>query len=439
MFNLFSDSDFMKLVQASAPRKAEASKRLKYYFDEQAEDLYRLIASRFSEPETFRILFFNIVRKVIDRRAALYRDPPLRVFGNMDQETGQAIYAAMGADIVLPKACRYTKLLKTTLLQVGHDGTSPTLAVVTGNIADVVADDPWNPSKVIITHAAERPEWVEYSEWTASTYRRLDYKGRAMTLKGNPDGTNPFGILPFVPCFDRDPDDAFWLSGGNDLLIAQEALSTVLCSINKSVELQSFGQAWAVGIPPGEALRSGPDRVLTLPEGGSFGFASPNTPTRAILDYCEFILRQVAAANDLDPAVFGLDQHDESGAASLMRSRDLYEARQTDVALWRRHETRLWEVVKRVVNTYAPNTIPEDASIRVDFTEPMSSLNENSRLEAYSRRISMGLWSPVDALLEDNPDLTSREQAISILTERAAETQRFLPSLTMPTYGTPGT
>jgi hypothetical protein len=93
--------------------------------------------------------------------------------------------------------------------------------------------------------------------------------------------------------------------------------------------------------------------------------------------------------------------------------------------LWRKYEAQLFEVIKRVVNTHAPGTIPESATMRVDFGEVDEGADEKTRLDAYAKRIELGLWSPVDALMADNPDVRTREDAMKILTERALETAQL--------------
>ena len=438
IFQNESQTAFLKLVQSSAARKADAEKRLRYYYDNQMADLEAIIARRWSRPEDFRLFCVNLTRKITDKRAMVYRAAPTRQFDGWEQAKGEALYRAMGVDVTLKKANRYVKLLKTTMLKIGWNGSGPTLSVVTPNILDVVADDPENPSKVIVTHKGSRPDLTEYSIWTATGYQRVDFKGRSLPLRDNPDGVNPYGLIPLAPLFDRAPDDEFFLPGGADLIAAQEALNVALANLWRAIELASHGQPWATGLTPGEAIRSGPDHTIILPEGSTFQFAAPNTPVGSCLAAIEFLLRQTAIANDLSADVFDLAKRAESGAAKLMESRDLIEARQDDVELWRLYESRLFEVLKRVVNTHAPGTIPEDARVRVDFGEPMETLSENARIEAYARRMALGIWSPVDALMADNRDIKTREEAATILSERAAETQRFTPMNDLPRFGTPG-
>lgn len=425
VFALFNTNEsFSHLVRQSASRKRVAELRLRYYHDRQSEDLLELIKRKWSDPEAFRLFCVNIVRKITDRRAQVYRATPYRAFEGMDQEAGEALYRTMGANVVLKKANRLTKLCKTTALKVGWSDAHerPTLMVITPNALDVVDDgEPETPSRIIVTHGADRPVDVTYGDWTADTYTRRDHLGRALPVPGNPDGVNPYRMLPFVPCFDRAPDDRFFLPGGDDLMEAQRAVNVALVNLWRSIELQAHGQAWASGVPVSDTIRVGPDRAVTLPTDGKFGFAAPNTPIEAVLKAVEFLIKQTAVANDLAANVFELEPKAESGAAKAHESRDLMEARADDLELWRAYEARLFEVLKRVVNTHRPGSIPENARMTVDFGEVSEPTTAVERLEAARRRLDMGIWSPVDALMEDNADLRSREDALTTLQERQEE------------------
>ena len=235
---------------------------------------------------------------------------------------------------------------------------------------------------------------------------------------------NPYGVLPFVPLFDSAPDDQFFLPGGDDLIEAQRAINVALANLWRAIEWQSHGQAWASGMPTGEfmdALKFGPNTAVSLPENGKFGFAAPETPIDQILKAIEFLIKQTAVANDLAANVFELDPKAESGAAKQAESQDRIEARADDIELWRIYEARLFDVLKRVANTHSPNIVPEAATIRVDFAETPETTDITARLSNYDSRIQMGIWSPVDALLADNPDIRDRKVAMTILQERRDE------------------
>jgi len=121
MLDLISsqNTEFIKIVKSSTARKARADKWLQYYHDQQSEETLKLIKQRWSRPETFRVFQVNAVKKVINKRANLYRLAPRRMFSGIDQVAGDEIYRAGNVDIVLKRLSRLTKLLKTTVLQVG--------------------------------------------------------------------------------------------------------------------------------------------------------------------------------------------------------------------------------------------------------------------------------------------------------------------------------
>jgi hypothetical protein len=381
----------------------------------------------------------NLVKKVIDTRATVYRTKPTRTFEGMDQAAGEQLYTELAANLVLKRASRLTKLCKTTLLQVGWSGDRPTLYVLTPNVTDVEHEgDPQRPSRIIITHKGARPEDTTFSEWTATTFRKFDYRGRQITVDGNRTGLNPYGVLPFVPLFDYMPSDAFWLPGGDDLVEAQQAVNVALTNLWRCVELQSHGQGWASGLPASETLRAGPDRFITLPEGGQLGFAAPNSPISEVLEAIAFVIKQTAIANSLSPQIFETTSKAESGLARLLDNRDLMEAREDDLELWRVYEGRLWTVIRAVANTHRPGSIPEGATMRVDFGEMSATETAADQVKRMRELVALGVYSPVDCLLELNPDL-SREDAMRLLAERRDEAATLGVQLAEPIFasGTP--
>jgi hypothetical protein len=429
--SLRQTNPLIDLVHSSRARKERAEKWLRYFADDQSGETAKLIARHWSDPTEFQLFQLNIVRKVVTKRAALYRLAPRRTFTGWDQAAGEVLYRTINANALLKRASRLTKLLKTTALQVGFDASrnAPTLSLVTPNILDVVYSDPLHPSEYVVTHlAGSKPGDVTFSHWTPSSFRKLDYKGNPMRLPDNPGGVNPYGVLPFVPLFDSLPDDCFFLAGGQDLIEAQEALNVGVCNLWRSIRLQSFGQPWATGVAAGDAINVGPNRAITLPENGTFGFASPNAPIGDILSALTFLMREVAATNDLSSDIFDLDKRSESGASKEVEQIDLYEARSDDLALWLTYEARLFDVLKAVVNAHLPGSIPEAASLRVDFADMDSGLlDEGTRLNNAAKKLEMGVISPVDVLMSENREaFPTRELAMQELLRRKDEAAQIV-------------
>jgi hypothetical protein len=429
-----NDDPALRLVQSSVARKEKADRWLALYLDEQIDDLKRQIESQFRDSQKFTRVFVNVVKKVTNRRAMVYRLAPVRTFEGMDQEAGDEIYRQINANSVLKRANRLTKLFKTTALQVSWNG-APTLSIITPNILDAEHDgDPLTPSRIVVTHRAARDAESEFSDWTVDQFRRLDHRGRV--LQSEP---NPYGGLPFVPLFDHEPDGDFFLKGGDDLIAAQRAINIGLVVIWSGVKYQTLGQMWFAGVADDEIGKGqasvGPDVAFKLRDPqAKLAFAVPDGQIEQALKAVEFVIKQTAVANDLAANVFELDPKAESGAAKQAENRDLLEARQDDIELWRRYEERLFETLKLVVNNHAPGTFPEAATLSVDFGEIGESLSDSDRLENYQRRIDLGIWSPADALMADNPDIRDRAEAIEILRQRQEETALFGASFPGPNF-----
>lgn len=430
----FSDErkDFLDLVRSSEARKARSAEALSFFDDVQDNATFALIRRRFANPESFRVFAVNITKKIVSRRATAYQTPPIRTFEGWDQAAGLTLYETANIDAVMKRASKLTKLLKTTALQVRYsDDHGLQVGVLTPNILDAEYVDPEHPSRIIVTHQAGDSAKTTYSDWTIGGYRRRDAQGRPVAVKGNPNGANPYGgVLPFIPLFDRLPDADFFLPGGDDLIGAQKALNVGLVNLWRAVELQSHGQAVAKGLPVGDPISTGPDKVIILPADGEFFYAAPNTPITDILSALEFLMRSTAASNDVSANALDLSKTAESGSARTLERIDLKESRLDDIALWKRYEARLFEVIKRVVNTHSPGSIPEGAAIRTDFAELRDNLSEGEVLENLQARAELGVSSPVDALMALNPDgFAAREDAYRELLRRKQECQELLLSL----------
>ena len=416
-------NEFLRMVQGSRARKDESQRRISYYNDEQAAHAAELIARRFGNAEHFRIFQLNIVRRIVRALATTYKSPPRRVFDGWNQQEGEDLYRSLNADAVLKQASRLTKLLKTNALRVAwNDG--PRLYLHTPAILDAIAPDPERPERVIVTTPHENPERVTYADWTADTFTMRDARGNIIPTAGNPDRVNPYGILPFVPLFDSLPDGQFFLPGGADLFDAQDAITVAAANLWRSIETQAHGQAVATGVAPNTPLETGPHRAILLPEGGSFSYAAPNSPIAEILKAVEFVMRQVAATNSVDSHVFDLSKSAVSGSAQAAQRIDLRESRADDVALARIAESRLFQTLKRVVNTHKPGTIPEAASIRIDFADlDREESTEAETLANAKSKSELGVYSPVDVLMELNPDgYANRDEAFQELMRRKDET-----------------
>ncbi|MEQ8967333.1 MAG: phage portal protein [Azospirillaceae bacterium] len=428
-----TDKVFDRLIQTGRPRREDAARRVALYEGRHGEALAEAIARRWSDPGSFRPFWANFVKRIVDSISWVYSEEPTRRFAGWDDGAGRDLYEAMRADDVLRHAHRMARLCRTVLIKVGYDRElgHPTLEVWTPDRADVVAEG-GHLRRVVLHHVVpdhRRPtrpqaDHVIYADWTPETFTWRSAHGRPVASDANPEATNPFGVLPFIPVHDGIPrpgDDSFWQPGGDDLAELQLAIDVQLVHLAKTLELQGFGQPVVTGLAAETAVRTGVDRVLTLPDGAKFDIVAPRAPISEHIEAIEFLISKMAVSYNLSGEVLQVDPRVKSGSAKESERRDLIELRRQDVSNFRHVERRLFDVVRTVVNTFEPGAVPEDATISVDFADPSTSVSESDRLDNARKRLELGVWSPVDAYMAQNPDVTDRDEALERVQRNAAE------------------
>jgi hypothetical protein len=409
------------MVNASQARKEEAEKRIKFYYDEQVETLRSIIARQWAQPESFRFFFMNLVRYIVDQRSHAYADWPLRTFEGADQDMVEEIYAEAGVNLMLKRANRMTSLLKTSMVSVLWDDEAQGLdvRVVTPNVIDVKAANPWRPRQVFITHDAGQYMDRQFSDWTPEAYRLRDWRGAIIE-----EMPNPYGVVPLVPCFDYAPNDRFFLNGGDDLISSQTAINLALMNVHRALEIAVHGMPVVTGVEDTDFQMPGIGRALTLPhKDARFEIVKPESAIKDAMAVIEAEMKFLGISYGLSSSAFELDRPAESGASKVAERTSLEEHRRDQLELWRIVERRVFETIKRVWNHHRPDkAIPENATVNVDFADPGAALSETERLEAAVKRRALGVWNEVDVLLDENADLNGdRKEAIRLLQEKREE------------------
>ena len=403
---------------ANLARKRETSKRLDFYHDQQLTHLESQLETLFSDPSTLVKLELNLVKKVINQLAQVYREPPTRqVEGSeRDGELFKEIAQAMSLDVKLRQASRYAKLLKTVLLRpVWRNDSRLDLDIITGNICDVeTGDSPEDVLKVLVTHYGntDRIE-VTYSLWTPEYWQRLNYRGQVTD-----EAANPYGVLPFLPVFDYPPpSNQFWLPGGDDLVSLQEAINLKLVDLIELLSQQSHGVGYIKGSPGGGNIRLAPGTMLELPADGEVGFVDQKARIKEVVDAIDRLIKWACVSNGLSASAMSTDAQEASGLSKIMDSKELTELRKDDVSLWRSYEKKLFSLVRTVWNAHNPTRkISDSTTLSVDFSDPQATETDPEKVaKAWDLQLAMGVISPVDIALEMNPDLATRENALAFL------------------------
>lgn len=123
-----------------------------------------------------------------------------------------------------------------------------------------------------------------------------------------------------------------------------------------------------------------------------------------------------AVSNGLPAAALSLDPTEESGVSKLVGNRELEELRRDDVALFTGYERRLFDVFRVVWNTHNPTRpLSYNAALRVNFYDPKPSVSPQDQVKEWGNLMELGLLSPVDVLMERDPDLTRDDAKVRLL------------------------
>jgi len=423
--NVVRESFNTAMQEATRQRKEDAAKRLDFYNDFQVDYIKEALAAHFSNPDKLTPCFVNIVRKVINRLAMVYvQDARRKVDGtDRDQEIFQEIERGAWLGAKWKLANRYSKLLGLVALRPVWRNGALDIDLVTPDILDVtVGDSPEDMRSFMVTHYPETglQEELTYSVWTPEAFKRLDYRGHEVEVD-----TNPYGTIPYQTVWNRVPTDSFWTPGAADLVTIQEAFNEKLTDLLYVLRMQGFGVGYVKGMK-GEISSVDPGTFFNLPIDGELGFAATNAPLNESLEVLDFLLKQAAVSNGLPASSLTTDPSDESGVAKVAGNIELEEMRRDDVELFRAYERRLFRLIKTVWNYHNPGRkFSEKAELMIDFYDQKPTVAPDKQAATWDQLLTMGVISPVDIMLERNPDL-SRDEAKVRLVEIQEENREFL-------------
>jgi len=405
-------------------RKTDAVKRLDFYLDNTEPYVRDYLAATF--PTTEKDLFpafFNIVKKIINLLSSVYGEPANRSLidaTDKDLETFDTIIDTMNLDEKMKVANRYTNLLKTILLKPTWRNDRMELDIFTGDILDVVTGSSLEDiQQVIITHYSTtgRLEDMSFTSWTREQVNQYDFNRTLLTSRAN-----PYQVIPFVPIHARPPVHDFWTLGGDDLVNAQESIYQLLSDLLFVVKYQGFGVSVLKEPSSDHAILSA-DQLIVAPNStirlsnkdSDFKIEQPKAPIKDVIQLIEFIFQQTAITNGLSGGQVSMKQNRQSGASKVIASEELREIRRNQIPTYQRAETQLFELCRTVYNTHNPfRQFSASCGFEISFPEiklHKSQLTQEKQAEAWERELKIGISSPVEILMEKNPDLT-RDQAI---------------------------
>ena len=245
---------------------------------------------------------------------------------------------------------------------------------------------------------------LEYAYWDNNIYAHYDEGGNILS-----EYEHGYGVIPFVFTHRENQIDSFFVEGACDIVDCNEQVNITMTELQLGLRFQMFGQPFVTGVYSDKGMkRTGSDSILDLPEGATFGIASPGGNIQSVIESVKFQVDLVAQNNHLY-VQFAQDGGEvPSGIALKIKDLERFEDYQDDIELWRMYEHELYSV-ERAIASYNGISLPNE--LKLDFIEPEYPKTVQDQISMENHALENNLVTQPQLLQKYNKDLTIEEAA----------------------------
>ena len=245
---------------------------------------------------------------------------------------------------------------------------------------------------------------LQYAYWDSNMYAHYDEDGNIMS-----EYEHGYGVIPFVFTHRENQIDSFFVEGACDIVDCNEQVNITMTELQLGLRFQMFGQPWVTGVYSDKGMkRTGSDSILDLPEGASFGIASPGGNIQSVIESVKFQVDLVAQNNHLY-VQFAQDGGEvPSGIALKIKDLERFEDYQDDIELWRMYEHELYSIEKAIASYNGVN-LPNE--LKLDFIEPEYPKTVQDQILSDNHALQNNLMTQPQLLQKYNKDLSIEEAA----------------------------
>ena len=245
---------------------------------------------------------------------------------------------------------------------------------------------------------------LQYAYWDSNMYAHYDEDGNIMS-----EYEHGYGVIPFVFTHRENQIDSFFVDGACDIVDCNEQVNITMTELQLGLRFQMVGQPWVTGVYSDKAMkRTGSDSILDLPEGASFGIASPGGNIQSVIESVKFQVDLVAQNNHLY-VQFAQDGGEvPSGIALKIKDLERFEDYQDDIELWRMYEHELYSIEKAIAS-YNGVSLPNE--LKLDFIEPEYPKTVQDQILMENHALQHNLTTQPQLLQKYNKDLSIEEAA----------------------------
>lgn len=463
MINLKSMEDVQRIIAEVESVDNKLRKR-REWISEQVDDgnLYWYAREEVKRmyPQTFdayTISEYSLSKKIYDRKARSYKEKPARKLP-IDTESKEynKILDDNRFNTVMRKFDRLYNRHKYALLAVfpdikGRDQASWSFKAIAPYIFDCVFDEEGELQAVILSYpdktvrmgpntdgsdsiiaetgdADEGSNSTIYTMWTAQEHAKFKVKKdkgtkfiiESIEVPGNPEGKNPFGVLPFVYA----PKDGNVNYPVASPLASQVITLNALMSIYLTSGNLQIGQL-VLKYPEGKDIKYVTQGLMTaikLPQSTNpddpdteANYISPSPDLAghkdSIVTYAQMILDEQGMTG---AQVAGETQEFNSGFDRLLANADVQSIIEDNQGLYLQIEEDVYEIVKKIFfNFYGQNKFKSE-DLQVIFARPKVLITDTEKLNNLKTMRELGLIEEWEKFTIFDPNISETEAKLKL-------------------------
>lgn len=408
----------------------------KPYMDDYFEDVFENWAD---VKARIPLKVLPLTEAVIDGLSKLYKCPPKRTLINkqgIEDQGATEIYSKLTEykNIDMKVIDRYTRLTKTILVHPWwREGEGMKYRIFTPDLCDV-DQDRLNPQQAnIVVYRSSKPDTDpsltegDYEDyfiyWDRDNTYMINEEGFRVENPENPNGKNPYGILPFTTFRDkRVIGNLFWQNIDEVFVNMNQAVNALATDLSHVCRMQSFAQPVIRGDVKASHIQLDPMSILMLPTGNydessqpDFFFRSPDAKITELRETINWWIETGMYLKKLGAKSMTAQSQVASGFAILASKLDLLEDRQDRIELFSMPERELFKVERAIYNYHAGfeglPKIPEDLKLKIDWPDLSFPISKDEEIKWDEHRLKYNLVNNESLLREKNPDIANEDEA----------------------------
>lgn len=394
--------------------------------------------------ETIKIMpkiHFDALNKIIKQRCILYNNGVDRYLvneeGEEDEEQTKLLNQIYEDANINKKQFEYYEgafIFNTVLVGVKWRDEKIFIDTLTPNFCSVEVDnDDYTKMGKLLIHAYRYlPDFADAITgqeiiivWTPTEhyYLQMDGETKINVSDGNGNtnnGKNDYGVIPYVKMQMNGSSD-FWGEPRQDMVEQNIWLDFLESNIVYVQTFQGVGVALGVNLGRTGDLQVTPSTIITVDDAPktdhppSLTFSKTEAPLLELRELADGFFKSMCNSAGLTVQSFAKDSNSQSGVAKKYDNQELDTLRQSDKNIMVDYEKDLYEMIKIVYNKNTKGVkLNEDLKFKIDFIEDAPVLTTKDKIIKDEFYLKNELMSPVNLIMQDNPDL-SEDEAVQYL------------------------